>query len=425
MIYDKDKDYMQLMQEAAKNGDLYGAALYEAQRNQKIKDMGLGYETTNSYGNYLYDGNTDYMAKMQDAAKQGDFKSAAHYEALRNQKITGEGINMDMTRQYEPYRTALAGKDKAQAAVDGRGKFSYDPQSNPLYQQYKDMYIRNGRMAMTDTMGKAAAMTGGYGNSYAQTAGQQIYQQYLDQLNDRVPELQQLAYRQYADEEARDLAALDRANAAEQLEYNRLLSARDDAYDRERDQRNWDYQLWQDQRNWDYQMDRDQRSEQSDASQRAYQLALTMLSSGIMPSADVLAAAGIGSTDASAIAKAYAQQTGASGTRHAGSSSSSGNKGTSGSTGSTGNGSTERDKSEAPKGTPDGTAAATENANVSERLKGYYATFASKLTDAQQKGSYAYQNAVDEVLRYILLGVQQGFIDAQGKDWLLKQLGIG
>ena len=81
-----------------------------------------------------------------------------------------------------------------------REKFSYDLNGDALYQQYKDQYTTQGKMAMMDTMGQAAAMTGGYGNSYAQTAGQQAYQGYLQQLNDRVPELYQLALSQYNQE---------------------------------------------------------------------------------------------------------------------------------------------------------------------------------------------------------------------------------
>lgn len=78
-----------------------------------------------------------------------------------------------------------------------REKFSYDLNGDALYQQYKDQYVTQGKQAMMDTMGQAAALTGGYGNSYAQTVGQQTYQGYLQQLNDRVPELYQLALDQY------------------------------------------------------------------------------------------------------------------------------------------------------------------------------------------------------------------------------------
>lgn len=78
-----------------------------------------------------------------------------------------------------------------------RDKFSYDMHKDPLYQQYKEQYSALGKLAMEDTMGQAAAMTGGYGNSYAQSVGQQAYQQYMDQLNAMVPDLYAMARSDY------------------------------------------------------------------------------------------------------------------------------------------------------------------------------------------------------------------------------------
>ena len=106
-----------------------------------------------------------------------------------------------------------------------REKFSYDLNGDALYQQYKDQYATQGKLAMMDTMGQAAAMTGGYGNSYGQTAGQQAYQGYLQQLNDRVPELYQLALSQY-NQEGQNL--YDQASLLYQMD--------EQAYDRNRDE---------------------------------------------------------------------------------------------------------------------------------------------------------------------------------------------
>lgn len=91
--------------------------------------------------------------------------------------------------------------------IKNYGEFSYDVNSDALYQQYKDQYVRQGKLASADVMGQAAAMTGGYGNSYAATVGNQAYQSYLQQLNDRVPELYQ--------------AALDRYNMGKEDLYNK------------------------------------------------------------------------------------------------------------------------------------------------------------------------------------------------------------
>lgn len=86
-----------------------------------------------------------------------------------------------------------------------RQSFSYDLASDPMYQQYVDSYVNLGNRAMQDTMGQAAALTGGYGSSYGITAGQQAYNGYLQQMQNLIPELYQLALDTY-DRQGRLLA---------------------------------------------------------------------------------------------------------------------------------------------------------------------------------------------------------------------------
>ena len=90
-------------------------------------------------------------------------------------------------------------RDEALEAYLNREDFQYDLNGDALYRQYKDRYQDLGKTAMMDTMGQTAALTGGFGSSYAQTVGQQTYQQYLKELGDVVPELYQLAYDRYQD----------------------------------------------------------------------------------------------------------------------------------------------------------------------------------------------------------------------------------
>lgn len=111
-----------------------------------------------------------------------------------------------------------------------RGKFSYDVNADALYQQLKDNYIQQGKMAMEDAMGQASAMTGGYGNSYAATVGNQAYQSHLENLNDIIPELYQMALEKYdmeGREIAENLAYLESDYAKhlgeEERDYSRLL----------------------------------------------------------------------------------------------------------------------------------------------------------------------------------------------------------
>ena len=91
-------------------------------------------------------------------------------------------------------------RDEALQEYLNREDFRYDLNADALYRQYKDRYMELGKAAMADTMGQAAALTGGYGSSYAQNVGQQAYGKSLEQLGDVVPALYQLAYDRYREE---------------------------------------------------------------------------------------------------------------------------------------------------------------------------------------------------------------------------------
>ena len=127
----------------------------------------------------------------------------------------------------DPYKDKYMGY---LSQYENRDPFSYDFNNDALYQQYKDQYVQQGQMAMMDTMGQAAAMTGGYGNSYAQTVGQQVYNQYLGQLNTIMPELYDRAYGIYQ-QEGQEL--LDMYNAylgLSESDYNHYLGSVDNYY---------------------------------------------------------------------------------------------------------------------------------------------------------------------------------------------------
>ena len=109
--------------------------------------------------------------------------------------------------------------------IVSREAFKYDPMSDSLYGQYREQYTRMGRMAMMDSMGKAAALTGGYGSSYAQKVGQQEYDEYLQKLGEVMPELYAAAYQRYKDQ-GEDLES----------KYQTLRGLEGQEYDRYRDQ---------------------------------------------------------------------------------------------------------------------------------------------------------------------------------------------
>ena len=225
--------------------------------------------------------------------------------------------------------------------IVNREKFSYDLNADALYQQYKDQYILKGQMAMMDTMGQAAAMTGGYGNSYAQSVGQQAYQGYLQQLNDIVPELYGMALDQY-NQEGQDLYnRFSMAGSMRDDEYGEYQDALSnwwknvnyftDRADNEYDKgyTNWynAQQMGVDAEERDYAKDQDAYIKQKDNYDKLVTLITT---TGYTPSAEELAAAGMSSGEAAAYANYYKEQKAAT-TASGGSGGSSGSSKSSGS----------------------------------------------------------------------------------------------
>lgn len=200
----------------------------------------------------------------------------------------------DYTKKWKDKMTGLEGAkpesyqsqygQQTQEAMDkllNRDKFQYDVNEDALYQQMKNDYISQGRMAMQDTMGQAATMTGGYGNSYAQNAGQQAYQGYLKQINDNLPEYYQMAQNAYDAEGDRMKEQYALLTDQEAQDYNRYM----DSWN----QWNAEYQnamgAYESGRNFDYGVSQDQAA-----------LAQTqvnyLISKGITPNDELLAAAG-------------------------------------------------------------------------------------------------------------------------------------
>ena len=156
-----------------------------------------------------------------------------------------------------------------------REKFSYDLNGDALYQQYKDQYTTQGKLAMMNTMGQAAAMTGGYGSSYSQAAGQQAYQGYLQQLNEVVPQLYQMAYDRYNQEGQDMYSQYSMLSAQDQADYGKYRdtvadfnaerdyltgvynSERDFDYSKYQSDTNFDYKQFLDDRNYNYQAEQD------------------------------------------------------------------------------------------------------------------------------------------------------------------------
>lgn len=161
-------------------------------KNQTTRNYGGSYQTRNSP--YTMSGVSDYTRSKLNGLEGGYTPSGSVQAAqayLEQVKASKPGAYQS---RWDDELTSLYDQ------IRNRKKFSYDMGTDPLYQQYREQYQRLGRLAMQDTMGQAAALTGGYGSTYGEQVGQQAYNAYLQNLNDIVPQLQQQAYQRYQDE---------------------------------------------------------------------------------------------------------------------------------------------------------------------------------------------------------------------------------
>lgn len=192
------------------------------------------------------------------------------YEESDAVKAAKDRLDQTLSAQPGQYQSKYQTQiDAAMSSIQNRKPFTYDVGTDPMYRSMRSQYLRNGRTAMMDTMGQAAALTGGYGNSYAQSVGQQQYQNYMAQLTDKVPELYSLAldsYKQQGDEMRQNLALLRDAEDSDYGKYRDAVSDwqanrsyYSDAYNSER---SFDYGKYTDDRDFSYQQERDAIADQ-------------------------------------------------------------------------------------------------------------------------------------------------------------------
>lgn len=137
--------------------------------------------------------------------------------------------------QYESQIKDLYDKISNKPAFD----FNYNAADDALYNQYLDRYVQLGKQAMRDTMGQAAALTGGYGNSYGQGVAQQAYDRYIQGANDKLGEMADRAYsiqyQQYQDENdalEKQYGMLNDLEAMDYAKYMDRVAAQGDAWNK-------------------------------------------------------------------------------------------------------------------------------------------------------------------------------------------------
>ncbi len=115
----------------------------------------------------------------------------------------------DITQPYYNRKTSKSYGNYQREADDYRAaEFSYDPEADKSYGTYQKQYQKAAAKAMDDTVARVASRTGGVASSYAVGAGQAAYNEQMNKLTDRIPELEKLAYDRFMDDQSRRLRAM-------------------------------------------------------------------------------------------------------------------------------------------------------------------------------------------------------------------------
>ena len=252
-------------------------------------------------------GNNNNAAQQQAAQNQhqaSTYKPSAQVQQYQNQ------LQQVQAQKPQGYNSKYGAQlDGILQQITNPEKFKFDFNGDEMFKYYADQYTQKGRQASMDAMGQAAALTGGYGNSYAQQVGNQAYDQYLMDLYAKGDQMRQEAYQRYQDDRADRYNQLNALGQADERDYGRY---RDTVSDWERDrgyytdlynnERNFDYGTYQDQRDYDEKVRQFNESlnwdKMSQEQKYAAEYAMQLLAIGQTPSDELLAMAGLSAEDA-------------------------------------------------------------------------------------------------------------------------------
>lgn len=185
------------------------------------------------------------------SSKSGSTKTKTYPDvpAMRNlQRESLEDWDYTPSQRVRGYQNTLSGVEanrpeafnsryegQIQSILDNilnRQKFDVNTDANyqQLYDLSKQRYEANASRAMRDSMANAAGLTGGYGNTYAATVGQQAYDRAMEGLNDRNLELMNLAYGMYRDEMADRYNQLGAVEGVDNTDYARYRDRYNDYF---------------------------------------------------------------------------------------------------------------------------------------------------------------------------------------------------
>ena len=205
-------------------GDKTKAAVRDYQKKNGLKlDGVVGDET---WGSLM---SATAAEDVTPAAPTVSANTAAALEKLEQGYVPSADAEAarDYAESFTEFADYTSAFDEQLAALyeemTSREAFSYDPAADAAFQSYLKRYAREGKAAMADTVAQGAYLSGGYGSSYAQSAGAQAYSDYLARISDVLPQLQEAAYRRYTDEGEALLESYKLLQSRDEADYEKYL----------------------------------------------------------------------------------------------------------------------------------------------------------------------------------------------------------
>jgi hypothetical protein len=196
------------------------------------------------------------LGNVKDLTSKGQLVSDDTWNSLGKKFSTPNSVIQADSYLNSQLKKIQSGKtsysDQVRDMMDtimGREKFTYDVDKDPLFQQALASAMNSGKTAMQDTIGQASALTGGYGSSYATSAGNQAYNAFIEDAYNNLPQYYQMAmeaYQMEGDDLYRQLGML---TDADDREYSRNVTAYDATYQHRNQMYNEAYQQFRDAKN--------------------------------------------------------------------------------------------------------------------------------------------------------------------------------
>lgn len=217
-----------------------------------INKMNSGFNASSDVLNAQREADS-YLQNVKNLGSVTNIVDQSTWDALNKKWETPQAITdawnytNSLLEQLSSGRTSYTDQIKGlMGQIQNRDKFSYDVDSDVLFQQYLASSMASGKTAMQDTMGQASALTGGYGSTYATSAANQQYNAYIQDAYNNLPEYYQMAmetYQMEGEEMYNQLAMLSDADATE---YQRMYDSWQANFNNTQNMYNRAYGEWQD-----------------------------------------------------------------------------------------------------------------------------------------------------------------------------------